>query len=90
MEESKSQLTQSFVSELVLKRQARVNLIWETTQGIIAIGITFAVMYCAVKQIVSQELTNAFFLIIGFYFSRTNHSSIGGVGYKPRPAYEGR
>lgn len=29
-------------------------------------------------------------IVIGFYFSRTNHAAIGGVGTKPNPAYEGR
>jgi hypothetical protein len=29
-------------------------------------------------------------IVIGFYFSRTNHASIGGVGTKPSPHYEGR
>jgi hypothetical protein len=71
--------------------QRRVNLIWEGTQSAIAIGVTGAVIFCAIRSIVSQELTNAFFLIIGFYYSRTNHAAIGGVGRKPSPAaYEGR
>lgn len=29
-------------------------------------------------------------IVIGFYFSRTNHQAIGGVGEKPNPPYEGR
>lgn len=29
-------------------------------------------------------------IVIGFYFSRTNHAAIGGVGAKPVPEYEGR
>lgn len=28
-------------------------------------------------------------IIIGFYFSRTNHTAIGGVGKKPIPSTEG-
>jgi hypothetical protein len=47
-------------------------------------------IYCAVEKIVSQELVNAFFLIVGFYFSRTNHTAIGGIGSKPEQRYEGR
>jgi hypothetical protein len=76
--------------DMVTAGQRRVNLIWESTQSIIAVGITLAVIYCAVNKITSQELTNAFFLIIGFYFSRTNHAAIGGVGFKPQSIYEGR
>jgi len=29
-------------------------------------------------------------IVIGFYFSRTNHAAIGGIGEKPRQPYEGR
>jgi hypothetical protein len=76
--------------DLVTAGQRRVNLIWETTQGAIALSTTAAMIFCAVKKIESQELTNAFFLIIGFYFSRTNHAAIGGVGRKPQVQYEGR
>ena len=77
-------------SERVLSGQRIINLIWEITQGIIAIGITAAVIYSAINSIRSEELTNSFFLIVGFYFSRTNHAAIGGVGPKPQPQYEGR
>lgn len=29
-------------------------------------------------------------IVIGFYFSRTNHAAIGGIGSKPLQSYEGR
>jgi len=89
-------MTDSFPSnttvqeDLVTAGQRRVNLIWEITQSSIAISITLATVYCAIQKIASQELTNAFFLIVGFYFSRTNHSKIGGIGYKPQQKYIGR
>ena len=70
--------------------QRRINLIWEVTQAVIAIIITGAIIYDAINKIQSQELTNAFFLIVGFYFSRTNHAAIGGIGAKPIQYYEGR
>jgi hypothetical protein len=76
--------------DLVTAGQRRVNLIWEGTQSAIAVIITGAVIYSSVTKVLSQELTNAFFLIIGFYFSRTNHSAIGGTGDKPVQKYEGR
>lgn len=63
--------------------QRRVNLIWEFTQGVIAILITVAIIYCAINKIESQALTNAFFLIVSMYFVRTNHQLIGGTGPKP-------
>lgn len=78
--------------------QRRVNLIWEATQAAIAIGVTLAVLWVSSSLAMKGEtataafmfLSNAFSLIIGFYFSRTNHTQIGGVGDKPRPPYEGR
>ena len=82
--------TTTYQEDLVTQGQRTINLIWECTQGLIAILITVAIIYCAVNKIQSPELTNAFFLIVGFYFSRTNHSAIGGIGKKPNPVYEGR
>jgi len=76
--------------DMVVAGQRRINLVWEITQASIAVSITLAVIWCAVQGIVSQELTNAFFLIVGFYFSRTNHTAIGGIGDKPAPDYKGR
>lgn len=70
--------------------QRRVNLIWEITQAGISVLITAAVIYCAIYGIPSDNLANAFFLIIGFYFSRTNHQAIGGIGTKPANPYIGR
>lgn len=55
---------------------------WETTQALIALMVTGALIYVSVKGIEGEELKNAFFLIIGFYFSRTNHTNVGGVGHK--------
>jgi hypothetical protein len=63
--------------------QRRVNLIWEFTQAFIAVSITWAVIYITVKQLESEVLTNAFFLIVSMYFVRTNHTLIGGIGRKP-------
>lgn len=76
--------------DLVTAGQRRINMVWEATQAIIATTITFAVIWCAIKTINSEVLTNAFFLIVGFYFSRTNHAAIGGVGAKPFSDYQGR
>lgn len=70
--------------------QRKINLVWEYTQSLIAILITLAVVYCAMEKIDSTVLTNAFFLIVGFYFSRTNHAAIGGIGAKPIETYLGR
>lgn len=82
--------TSTLQEDLVTAGQRRVNLIWESTQGLIAICTTGAMIYCSVKSIESPNLVNAFFLIVGFYFSRTNHAAIGGVGSKPNAPYQGR
>lgn len=77
--------------DVVTAGQRRVNLIWETVQATLAISITFAIIYLAIVQTPAETITNAFFLIVGFYFSRTNHQAIGGEGKKPAETkYEGR
>lgn len=65
--------------DLVTAGQRRVNLIWEFTQATIAISITWAIIYCSIKNLPKDVLTNAFFLIVSMYFVRTNHKLIGGV-----------
>lgn len=68
--------------DLTKAGQRRINMIWELTQGLIALAITAAKIYCSINEIKSDELTNAFFLIVSMYFVRTNHHIIGGVGIK--------
>lgn len=71
--------------------QRKVNLIWEYTQAFVAgivvgsnmiVGIVQGIGYAKEVQYPSI-LANSLFLVIGFYFSRTNHTAIGGVGPKP-------
>jgi hypothetical protein len=73
--------------DITLAGQRRVNLIWESTQASIALIISLAMVYGMMKEIYNATITNAFFLIIGTYFTRTNHVRIGGIGDKP---YQGR
>lgn len=82
--------TTTHQEDLTTSGQRRVNLIWECTQAAVALTVTLAVVYSAVSGIMSDTLTNAFFLIIGFYYSRTNHAAIGGIGRKPQTEYTGR
>lgn len=67
--------------------QRRVNLIWELTQASIAILVTLATLTSAMWMAIRGEgnaafalLGNVFFLVTGFYFGRTNHQKVGGVG----------
>lgn len=82
--------TTTVQEDITTAGQRRINLIWEITQAIVAVSITLSIIVCAVLKITSPELSNGFFLIIGFYFSRTNHQAIGGIGYRPTQQYIGR
>jgi hypothetical protein len=59
--------------------QRRINLIWEGTQAAIAVSVTLATVSGALMSVESAVLSNSFFLVVGFYFGRTNHQRIGGV-----------
>lgn len=70
--------------------QRTINAIWEVTQATIAIAVTVDTLYVAAQLSLVMAggkadsafllLSNAFFLVIGFYFGRTNHTRMGGVG----------
>jgi len=70
--------------------QRRINLIWEVTQAIIAVIVTLATLYVAAQLALREAaqtaafllLSNAFFLVIGFYFSRSNHNRINDAAPK--------
>ena len=74
--------------------QRRINIIWEMTQSLIAIAVVITFLYVTTKMIIKSDmndiafivLSNIVALVIGFYFGRTNHAKIGGVG----PNQEGR
>lgn len=69
------------------KTQRHINIIWESTQAAVALSVTGSTLYVAAKLAIitpSQTaafllLSNSFFLVVGFYFGRTNHSRPGGV-----------
>ena len=81
-----------------LAGQRKINLVWEYTQGFVTIIVVVTNMVvAATNAIVSTPgrehpviLSSALFLILGFYYSRTNHAAIGGVGPKLFSKYEGR
>lgn len=72
--------TTTAADDKVTEGQRRTSLLWESTQAAISVAITLAVIYCAVAQISSETITNAFFFIVATYFTRTNHTKVGGVG----------
>lgn len=60
-------------------RVNRINLIWEYTQTFLAclITVTF-VAQTLLGGNIPRSLGNILFLVIGFYFGRTNHARPGG------------
>lgn len=85
--------------DLTTAGQRRVNLIWEFTQAAIAIVVVMANMGTAVVLAMQGKpgevpliLSSTLFLVVGFYFARTNHQAIGGVGAKAnkQQPYRGR
>jgi hypothetical protein len=84
--------------DLTTAGQRRVNIIWEMTQAAIAVLVVTSNMIVGAAQGLGMTkaenfptiLSSALFLIVGFYFSRTNHAAIGGVGAKPEQMYRGR
>jgi hypothetical protein len=67
--------------------QRQINRIWELTQALIALMVSCATLFVASSLALSGIgemaafllLSNAFFLVVGFYFGRTNHQRIGGI-----------
>jgi len=72
--------------DLTTAGQRRINLIWEWTQAIVTVFITMAAVFCAVYKIDADVVNYAFIAVVSTYYARTNHTKIGGVGFK----YEGR
>jgi hypothetical protein len=78
---------QSTEISLTSHGQRRINLIWEITQGVIALVLVGTACYSLLREI---SLPAEYWLLLGIvvnsYFQRTNHTKIGGVG----PDSEGR
>jgi len=92
--------TTTLQEDITTARQQRINLIWEFTQAIIAVLVVIANMTVEIAiglnfarpETRTTVLSNALFLVVGFYFSRTNHQQIGGIGKKrtDTEVYQGR
>jgi hypothetical protein len=90
--------TTTVQEDLTTAGQRRINFIWEMTQSAIAVAVVAANMIVGAAQGLGMAkseahptiLSSALFLVVGFYFSRTNHAAIGGIGAKPMPDYRGR
>lgn len=70
--------------------QRFINAKWEATQQIIAVSVTIVtLLVCGYLVMYGKEniavpafllLSNVFFLVVGTYFQRTNHTKTGGPG----------
>jgi len=61
--------------------QRRINLIWEVTQAGIALTVVVAYVALVIRKVpIPTTLDNLLFVIVTFYFARTNHTRIGGTG----------
>jgi hypothetical protein len=88
----------TFQEDLTTAGQRRINLIWEYTQSAVTCVVVLTNMLVAgilaLRGGSPMEhpviLSSSLFLILGFYYSRTNHAAIGGVGAKAQAPYEGR
>jgi lipopolysaccharide export LptBFGC system permease protein LptF len=60
---------------LAAKRKNSINFLWEVTQAVLAFMLVAAVVKLALgEQAIDESLKTAMFLVIGFYFGRTNHT----------------
>lgn len=57
-------------------RLNQINMLWEVTQAFLAISLALAAIYVSIKGTIeeSETLKNALFVVLGFYFGRTNHA----------------
>lgn len=87
----------TFQEDLTTASQRKINLIWEYTQAVIALFVVVSAMSAGLLSVyrgddkpVSTIISVAFGTVVGFYFSRTNHEKVGGIGQKPESFYVGR
>lgn len=94
--------TTTVEQDRVTSGQRRVNLLWEATQAFVALAVVLVTLYADTRVALGtfeittnqlaalMQLNVMMSLVIGFYFSRTNHTAIGGTGSKPSQEYIGR
>jgi hypothetical protein len=57
-----------------------LDLLVECTQTLLALLITISIIYISIKGITSETMTNAFFLIVGFYFGKELKNKTLSIG----------
>jgi hypothetical protein len=57
------------------------NMLWEYTQAALAVSLVWTCIYLSIAEgAVPETIRNATFVVLGFYFGRTNHAR-----FVPRP-----
>lgn len=79
--------TTTVQEDLTVAGQRRINLIWEYTQSAIAVVVVTTTMASGIYSMLTNTIlptiiSVAFGTVIGYYFARTNHQAIGGIGPK--------
>lgn len=95
--------TTTEADDKVTEGQRHISRVWEYSQALIAIVVTGSTVYVLAKLAIAQDEVTAnqlisamqlnvmTTLILTFYFARTNHVAIGGIGPKANePPYQGR
>lgn len=62
----KSEIAQA--SDITLAK--KLDFLVEITQTVLALGITSLMGFLAIKGIANENISNSFFLIVGFYFGK--------------------
>lgn len=77
-------LAQVTADALAAQRKNQINALWERMQAVIAAILTLSVVTAAFRdpEHIPLVLTNALFVVLGFYFGRTNHA-------RPTPTHPG-
>lgn len=77
----KQRTEQSNESARISYGQRRINLLWELTQGFVAVLLVGTVCWGVLHEV---ELPAQFWvlaaIVVNAYYQRTNHTKIGGVG----------
>lgn len=98
--------TTTEAEDRVTEGQRHISRVWEYSQAFIAMVVTGSTVFVlarlaiATEDVTANQLISAMqlnvmtTLILTFYFARTNHVAIGGIGPKPVQTdtgkYEGR
>lgn len=85
-----SHTTPALDDELALRSggQRRISLLWEMTQAAIAVMTVGTALWCCWWMIKTDKGSDSAFMLVGnvailvvnMYFTRTNHTKVGGPG----------